>query len=354
MEKSIKILLVQTGFIGDTILSTPVIDALVALFPNAKISLLTTPVAAPLFQYDSRLEQVLVYDKRKKDKGFFGFIRMLKQLRTYRFDKVFSLHKSYRTSILLFLSRIKERYGFKESKLSFLYTYSTARKGYNHDVLRNLAILLPVESNLDKMSGPLSIKIPMELVDSARQKLSLISGDKLVVISPGSVWLTKRWTEEGFSDLLSQLLANGRKVVTLGGLADIETGLRIESLVLDKSLLEDQYLNLIGKLSLLESAAVISIADVVVANDSAPLHLASAAQVPVAAIFCATVPEFGFGPWRTSHEIIEVPNLQCRPCGRHGHNHCPTGTHFCRNRIGADQVFKAVLRLSDRKISNLS
>ena len=106
--------------------------------------------------------------------------------------------------------------------------------------------------------------------------------------------------------------------------------------------------NLVGKTDLVLSAAVISQLSLLITNDSAPLHLASATGTPVVAVFCATVPEFGFGPWQVIHETIGVSGLACRPCGRHGGQHCPTGTHACQVGLSSRAVIEAAQRVLER------
>ena len=332
-----KILIVQTGFIGDMILSTPVISELKERFSNSKLYLLTTPQSAVLFQNDSRLDEVLTFDKRGKYRGIFGLVKFAQIIKTYDFDVVYSLHKSYRTAVLLYLSKIKKRFGFKEAKLNILYSAVTTRSEYEHDAIRNLAILKHIGIDPAKCNKPLSINIAESIVAELELKYPIIN-ENYVVVAPGSVWATKRWTENGFSELVSGLLDKGHRVVLIGGPDDIQLGHNITNNINVNPNLH----NLIGKLSLIESAAFISKARVAVTNDSSPLHLASASQIPVVSIFCATVPEFGFGPWMTKHKVIEVKNLECRPCGRHGGNSCPTGTHYCQNKIRSQEVLSAV------------
>ena len=350
MENQFKnILLVQTGFIGDVILSTPVISAIKEMYPNSSLSLLTTPIASTLFKNDTRLNEVISYDKRGKQSGISGLLGMARELKSRNFDVVFSLHKSYRTSMLLFLSEIPIRFGFKEAKLSRLYSKTIRREKESHDVLRNLSILKNVGFDTKSLDLRMKIDIGEKLRSETRKKFNFIEGKKLVVVAPGSVWLTKRWTEEGYAGLISKLLDFGFFVILIGGEGDKSVGEVIEKKVVEEKSLCGDFRNYIGELNLLESAALIEMASVLVANDSAPLHLASALHSPVVAIFCATVPDFGFGPWMTRHEILEVKELSCRPCGRHGGNSCPTGTNFCRTQIDDNDVFNAVVRLSNEQ-----
>lgn len=351
-------LVIQTGFIGDNILSTPVFTELSRSFSDYKIDLLTTKLSATLFRADPRFNQVLVYDKRGEDSGLKGFLKLLEIIKKNKYSKIISLHKSIRSSLLCFFSRgflssVSKTYGYKEAALSFLYGKTASRGNAKHEVLRILNIVKSLD--LEPRNLPLKLYyseqenqkvediISSNLVDGNQQK----TGQKKIVqkkigIAPGSVWATKRWTVNGFKGLVSLLEANGLKVFLIGGPGDIE---KCEEISSKKSVI------LAGKLSLSESSCLISKLDCMITNDSSPLHISSAVNTPVVSIFCATVPEFGYTPWMVDHEIVEVKDLECRPCGRHGGNTCPTGTNFCQKNITSNQVFDACMKLLAKRES---
>lgn len=337
-----KILLVQTGFLGDVILSTPVITNLHILYPSAKLEVMTTPAAEPLVRYHPAVSRTIVFDKRGERRGVRGFMAMRRDLAARDFKVVFSLHKSLRTALLLRAAEIPVRYGFRETAGRMLYTATVPRSDQPHDVLRNLAILRAVGHEPAGLDQRIMVAVNAEAEAEASELLSSV-GEKAVGIAPGSVWLTKRWTPDGFAAVGRALREQGRQVVLVGGPEDVELGAGLEREI------GSGVLNLIGKTSLLTSAAVIKRLALLITNDSAPLHLASAMGTPVVALFCATVPEFGFGPWQIPAEIIGVSDLSCRPCGRHGGKTCPTGTHACRLRITPEMVLNAVERLEQRR-----
>lgn len=346
-DKVNKILLVQTGFIGDVVLSTPVISNLRKLYPQARLSLLTTPLAAPLFEHDSRLSQVLVFDKRGKDKGWAGLRRMSGRLRSEGFSTVFSLHKSWRTAVLLYLAQIPLRYGFAQAKGASLYTQRARRNDLSHEAERNLAIFRCVGREPEDLSRELHLEIPKaalertdRILGQAQQALPRRPAHTpLVGIAPGSVWATKRWTTRGFAEVACALHDRGYQIVLIGGKADIAVAQEIER----KSSVP--LINLAGTTDLLDSAAVISRLRLLITNDSSPLHIASACATPVVAVFCATVPEFGFGPWFVSSETVGLARLSCRPCGRHGGRNCPTGTYACIDELPPAVVLEAAARV---------
>lgn len=331
-----KILLVQTGFLGDVVLSTAVMRSLKEIYPESTLTVLVTKQAEPLIRYHPSVDATLVYDKRGKDRGIPGLLRLARLLREENFAAAFSLHKSYRTAVLLLLSGIKNRYGFKEAALSFLYTKTVPRSDLWHDALRNLAIIRAVGKDPLAVDPKLSLEVPEEARRTAEELLP--AGSCAVGMAPGSVWPTKRWMPEGFADVARALSADGCRIVLLGGKDDEAVAAEIERLA-------PGCLNLAGRTTLLEAVAVIKRLDLLITNDSAPLHFASASGIPVVALFCATVPEFGFGPWQTKAKVLEVAALSCRPCGRHGGRTCPLGTSDCRLKLSSGEVINAAKEL---------
>lgn len=345
------ILLAQTAFFGDVILSTPVIGNLRRFYPAARITILTTPRAEPLVKYHPLVAETIVYDKRGSQSGLREFWQLSRLLRAKRFDKVFSLHKSLRTAALLRLAGIPERYGFSESAGAFLYTKVCPSQDIKeHAVLRNLAIfrnlgLLPEDlSGLD--TAP-HIGLPPDALSAADRILKDESGRPVVGIAPGSVWAMKRWTAEGYAMIAVELAKEGYRIAILGGREDASSADLICSR-LEEKVPGVKPINLAGKLGIIVSAAVVSRLRMLLTNDSAPLHMASAFRIPTVAVFCATVPEFGFGPWHTVSECVGVPNLACRPCHRHGPNVCPTGTQACQLQLTPAAVMAAAQRVLER------
>lgn len=338
-QDSPRLLIVQTGFLGDVLLTTPVISGLRTLYPKAQIYFLTTPVAKPLLECLADLEGVITFDKRGRERGWSGLWVKARELKAMKFDAVFGVHKSWRTSVLLWLSGIPQRYGFKEAHGSFFYTKTTARFDLPHEALRNQAILRTVGLEPTRANTSLSVAWSKDQAEEAERILARLATAKLVGIAPGSAWATKRWSVEGFVAVAEFLVGQGYKVVILGTAQD-------EALarVIKKGLGED-VLDLTGQTKLSVSAAIISRLSLLICNDSLPLHLASALKIPVVALFCATVPEFGFGPWQTESRVLGVRSLSCRPCGRHGGNKCPTGTEACISGISADAVCRAAIEI---------
>jgi heptosyltransferase-2 len=156
-----------------------------------------------------------------------------------------------------------------------------------------------------------------------------------ICIAPTSVWFTKQYPAAKWVDFLN-LVDENFTVYLIGGPVDHESCQEIINSTINKKVN-----NLCGKLNFLESAALMEGAHMNYVNDSAPLHMASAVDARVTAIFCSTVPYFGFGPLSSSSSIIETQEeLSCRPCGLHGYKKCPEEHFYCAKTIKTEQLLK--------------
>ena len=328
-----KILLVQTSWLGDTILSTPVISGIKSIYPDAELWMLTTPLSADLVRRDPLLAGVLIYDKRSRDSGFSGFVRMCRRVRGMRFDRVYSLHKSHRTALLLRCSRIPMRIGFANARLAFLYHARKPRPASEHDVIRNLSIL-----SAESPAGALDTRLRLfpPAVEQVRPPIREVLHNvrDFVVMVPGSAWPTKMWSWEGYRQVAARLQGQGYPVVLLGEAA--------EARVVEKVARGLDLINLAGKTDVAEAMLVVSRARLMICNDSMALHLASAFQIPTVAIFCSTSPAFGFGPWNNRAVVVQRDDLPCKPCGPHGYKRCPNDTDACMQDLPASRVLQAV------------
>ncbi len=319
-----KILLVQTSFLGDTILSTPVVSGIQKLHPGAELWMMTTPLAAPLVSGDPLLAGVIPMEKRGRYKGLRGLLRMRQKIAGMKFDMVYSLHRSFRTSLLLWLSGIPARIGFDNAKLGFLYHKRSRRNPSDHDVLRNLSLLtpeIPLES-LDKemrLFAPPSEAVSADILDALPEP----GGYALLV--PGSAWKTKMWDSSEFREVAKHLLSKGVPVMLVGAPADREASRKVARGL--------DLLDLTGKTTLSETLYITKNARIVICNDSMALHMASAFKVPNVAVFCATCPSFGFTPWRNRAAVVEHEGLSCKPCSRHGQQKCPNNTEACMHNL---------------------
>ncbi len=341
-----RLLVAQTGFLGDVVLTTPLLSTLRRALDPEMLTVLTTPQARPLVQDHPAVDQVLIDSKRGDDRGFFGMLHTARRLRSQRFTLAVAPHKSFRTALLLALAGIPHRVGFRQSPGWFLYHQATPRDPDRHEVERILCLMrafgLEPES-CDRTPyvayHPAVQTNVRRLLDNAR----IAASDPVFVVCPGSVWYTKRWTATGYSAVVRALARHYGRVVVCGGPDDVPIAREIEEQAQGAHLL-----NLVGQADLQTCMALIDRAQVVISNDSAPMHLAVARQVPVVAIFCATTPGLGYGPYSDRAVVVEAKDLFCRPCRRHGGPSCPRGTEACMQNITARDVLAGVDTLLKR------
>jgi heptosyltransferase-2 len=288
------------------------------------------------------IDEIIVDDKKKTDRGWIGLWRQAKLLRTRGFTLALCPHKSFRSGLLLFLAHIPLRVGFTQSKSSFLFHVRVNRKAERHDVERTLSLLEGLGIRIDDCERGLNLPIAASSAEEINKRLIAAGVDTskmLVGIHPGSVWATKRWSAEGFGRLIGLLKAKYPcEVILFGGSEDAQVVTEVQNLCGGRAV------SLVDRISLRELPAALSRCKVVVTNDSGPMHIAVARGVPVVAIFCATTTELGFYPY-SDRAIIVEKSLPCRPCSSHGSRRCPLGTEDCIRLIGAEEVFYAVEQL---------
>ena len=316
-----KILIIQTAFLGDVILATPVATELKRLFPNSSIDFLVRKGNESLLENHPAISQIKIFDKKN------GKLKSLKALisefRKTRYDLVINLHRFGSSGIITALSGAKIKYGFKKNPFSFAYSKSFEHSIDNgqHEVERNLSIIKEFGAN--KIVKP-SLYPTLEQFDKVNQ----FKSNEYYCFAPASVWFTKQLPKEKWVELL-ELYSEKGTLYLLGGKDDFQLCEEIKNKINSSTEIE----NLAGKLNLLESAALIKDAKRTFVNDSGPMHIASAMNAPVTTFFCSTIPNFGFGPLSEDAKIVEVSNLTCRPCGLHGHKACPEGHFQCGNKI---------------------
>jgi heptosyltransferase II len=334
------ILVVQTAFIGDVILTLPLVQACKRLFPSTAIDVLVTPAAKELCANHPDIREAIAYDKRGVDSGLAGLTRLSRVLRSRSYDLAIVPHRSLRSAALVALSRIPIRIGFDRSAGKVLLTKTVRYNRTFHEIDRNLSLLGPVADT------PVPRELPhlspseadTKRVDRLLVELEVIRPETLVAIAPGTIWNTKRWLKERFSSLAVNLDEAGFEIVLLGGKGDEVLCGEIRTLSGSSHVY-----NTAGMLNLMESIELIRRCRVIVCNDSAPMHMAAAAGTPVVAIFGATVPAFGFGPSGPHDVVVETQGLKCRPCSIHGGEKCPIKTFDCMNNITYERVFRTTM-----------
>jgi lipopolysaccharide heptosyltransferase II len=314
----------QTAFLGDVVLTLPLIQQLADRF--GPVDVMVTPEAEALAAGQPAVGRVIVYDKRGTDRGLGGFRRVAGVLRAGHYQRAFIPHRSLRSALLARQAGIPERTGFAGGLAGWLHTRTVERPKEGHESGR-LTALAPI---------PRPVVAPWLTLPSAdreqaagwlaRQQV----GEPYVILAPGARWATKRWP--GFPALAREL---SLPVVVIGGPDDRAIGRAIV-------VAAPHARSAAGDLTLLQSAALIERAAFIISNDSVALHLAVALGRPVLGIAGPTGPAAGFEPPPSLGEIVAHPTLPCRPCSRHGHQRCPLGHHRCMTELEHSRVLAAV------------
>ncbi len=345
MAESQNILVIQTAFLGDVILTLPLVQAVKKYLPSSRITFVVVPRAAELLAHHPSIDEVLVFDKRGTDKGVKGLLRMAMTVKKRKFDTAFIPHRSLRSAMLAFMGKIAQRIGFDKGAGRFLLTHVVNYEPSLHEIRRNLRLIEAIDADSNSEIFPLLY--PSDDDRSGVDRLLAINTVRremtLVGIAPGTVWKTKQWPPERYIELVEKLTSKGCGIALIGGKEDAELCQRIAQSPSRRAIVVAA-----GKLSLLQSAELIRRCRVLVCNDSAPMHLAGAVRTPVVALFGATVPEFGFAPFGDSDIIMETKGLKCRPCSIHGGDVCPIRTFECMMNISSDAVYKKVLQIIEK------
>ncbi len=349
-------LVVQTSFLGDAILTTPLIGELAMRGP---VDVVATPAAAKVLENNPSIRHLFVYDKRGVHAGLGGLWRMAQTIRGRRSAMspmageamppgeprpkgrrarriAYLAQGSVRSATLAVLGGYRERVGFITSPGRALYTTRVAFREDRHHAERLWSLAFPFEET-QPPAGALDPRLyPSTTDESAVDEVlrGAAMEQPFIVLAPGSVWGTKRWPY--YAELARALVARW-PIAIVGGAEDAEPARAI----LDAAGTE-RTVNAVGKLSLLGSAELIRRAALIVTNDSSPQHLASAMGTPTITLFGPTVPEFGFGPLAPRSVTLGHEGLDCRPCHHHGPERCPLGHWRCMRELDVERVLRSI------------
>jgi len=323
-----KILVIQSASIGDVILATPVLEKLHRFFPESQLDLLVKKGNETLFTGHPFLHEILVWDKTSR--SLRNFDKLMHRVWYSKYDLIVNIQRFLLTGLMTAFSRAGMTIGFDKNPMSFLFTRKILHLMGNHfhEIERNLSLIAPITDQ-----SPVRPRLYPTLID--RERVLSYTGGIYYTIAPASLWCTKQYPVESWIGFIGQI-PQDRKVYLLGSGSDMALCRQIET-----ACKPGRVTNLAGGLSFLESAALMIKAKMNFTNDSAPMHLASAVNAPVTAIFCSTVPGFGFGPLSDDALVIETTEkLDCRPCGLHGLKQCPEKHFNCAWTIPPEKLLE--------------
>lgn len=361
------ILIVQTAFLGDVLLSIPLLKEVRKKFPRDKLIYICRKGLGRFLIDLGLVDQVFEIEKGRRS----SYQKIIKELRKERIDLILCPHESIRTSLFILQLKAKKKIGFHMWWNFFAYNQRVKKNSDLPEALRQLSVLEPLSEDLSSKleryfsevgrldhlpeSGMKSSKaaIPdwasMSLVGEvsslSSQRAHLIENLGLqsysrpwVFLFPGSVWMTKQWTTEGFIEV-GQQLSKDFQVVIHGAANEVELCTRVAEKISGS-------LNLAGKTNITETFLLLTKASIVISNDSGSMHLAACADIPTVAIFGPTVLKFGYRPWQNHAVVVEENSLLCRPCAKHGGRKCPIKTHACMKMVSSDTVVSAALAIN--------
>lgn len=329
------------------------------LWPNQELILVCRRGVGDFFAKTGIVDQVLEIKKGDSE----SYRHVLKTLKHLEIEKIISPHESVRTAVFVQKIKAKEKIAFAKPWNGLFYG-SRVKKNYDlPDAIRQLSILQNHDEALRaRIAQYVASEKPYAVAKDGRlartptwasmslrgfydkhgagvsavlTKLHLEAATvaRAVALFPGSVWATKRWTEEGYVAAGQKLVAQGVPVLVMGGPGEEELCARVATQIPGAR-------DLCAKTSIFESALLLSQIAAVVGNDSASMHLAATSETPSVVIFGPTVLEFGFRPWQDHVFVVEKRGMPCRPCGKHGHHQCPIKTHACMKQISQEEVLE--------------
>lgn len=327
-------LIIQTAFIGDVVLATALVEKLRLQFPEADIDFLVRKGNEGLLAGHPYIREVLVWDK--KGGKYMNLYQIWKKIRSRKYDHVVNVQRFAATGLVTAFSGATETIGFDKNPFSLFFS-----RKIRHRISTAAQPLHEVERNQELISHLTDARPGRPALYPGARDFEIVSSYKVapyVCIAPASVWFTKQFPKDKWTSLIDEIDPD-LHIFLIGAPADA----RLCEEILIGCITRSRVSNLCGKLSLLQSAALQKDARRNLVNDSAPMHFATAMNAPVTAIYCSTIPAFGYGPLSDARAIVETPEpLACRPCGLHGHKACPEGHFKCAYNIRNEQILGTI------------
>jgi heptosyltransferase-2 len=334
-----KILIIQTAFLGDLVLTTGFIRRVYEKHNSPKISIIVNKGTEDILKGNPYISEIIPFDKKKMKKGITGFLNFCQEIHKRKFSICYSPHFSHRSSLISFFSGAQTRIGYRESGFSIFHTHKFSRPRVGMHEINKLFKLLGEE---DKPYKP-ELYFPEEDLKHLEKKvLSQLHGKKYILIAPSSVWETKRMPAFKFREITKYLLDNSQYIpVLIGSPSDISISSEV------KEGMEDRVIDFTGKTNLQEFSFIISKASGIITNDSSPVHIASAFDIPTVTVFGATIQDFGYTNLSTKTFVFEIQGLDCRPCGIHGGKVCPEKHFKCMLEQDPISISRKILELAN-------
>jgi len=349
----VRILLVRLRQIGDVVFTTPAIRGLRDRFPDAHISYVVEPAAAPVVAANPHLNEVIVTAGRRGVAGFGDDLGLVRRLRSSRFDTAIDFHGGPRSALVTWLSGAPVRVGYDVPGRGWMYTVRVPRPRHirpRHAVLNQWDLLNAIGiPTPDAADSPVEMAADHDAACAIAERLARAGvepADRVIVVHVSAGNPFRRWPIESFVNLVAMLVRGdaARRVIVTSGPSERDAAARVVEQA--RALLtpaEARRVPACGELSLDEFRALMDVAALYIGGDSGPLHIASTSAVPIVGLYGPTLPVRS-APWRSPQwisEAVEVDGLPCRPCDQRT---CAPGDFRCLTRLRPEDVLSAVDR----------
>jgi len=348
-------LVFQTAFPGDLFLSIPLIKRIKDWDPQGEVVLACRPGLGEFFKETGLADEIITINKRDKTQS----AQALNKLSARPWDVVFVPHESVRTALWMLRLKARHKVSFAQWWNRPFYDKRVVKPVNYPDALRQLSLLTPLDSRLAEHFGhedlhelqnpagrqeAVDLHLPYIPEWASMQIMTARPEGRAVFIAPGSTWNTKRWTAGGYKELAKMILDQGYTLELVGSKDEKILCDEIEAAVL-AARPGASVKNHAGRTSLNDLVKLFRRGTALVSNDSGAMHAAAVTGLPTVAIFGPTTLNLGFRPWQNRAMVVQK-DLDCRPCGKHGHQKCPLGHHHCMEKIEAGEVLRAFLKVS--------
>jgi predicted lipopolysaccharide heptosyltransferase III len=354
-----RILLVRLRQIGDVVFTTPAVHALRARFPDAHLTYIVEPAAAPIVAHNPHLNEVIVAPRAGGVRGLVDDLALGRRLRAQRYDVAIDFHGGPRASLLTWLSGAPLRIGYEVLGRGWMYTQRVARPRAlrpRHSVENQWDLLAPLGvAPPDRSAYPVEMPADAAVAAAIDARLTLAgvgAGEPLVVIHVSAGNPFRRWPAAQFIALVAALAADDdqrRIVVTSGPSEQDAAGGVIAGAQQELGPARARQVLSCGEFSLAELRALLDRASLYIGGDSGPLHVAATTRVPIVGLYGPTLP-IRSAPWRDARyatQSVDAGELPCRPCDQRA---CAPGDFRCLTSIEAGRVFDAAKRALEGRI----
>jgi len=348
-NESMRILLIDTAYLGDLVLATPLVRAAAEHSSEGRVDIMTSPAGAPVLEDHPLVGSMYVFHKRDSQRGIAGMRAAIAWIRGRAPQATIMPRRSLRTLLVARAAGVPCRIGFDHGFSRLLLTHPVPFRESLHQVERNLELMRPLgvrPSSTGKPGHPLEVfpsQRDREVVDDWLGRNGLQHPGSFFAMAPGSVWTTKRWPTQRFAQLAVGLGVE-KPVLIIGGRE--EKALAAAMMASLPAALSGSVHDATGLFTAAGSVHLLRHAAVLISNDSGALHLGQAAGIPLVAIYGPTAPSLGYAPRGEGHALLGRDDLACRPCGRHGAMHCPQSHWRCMLDLEVAEVLAAVARVA--------